>query len=255
MSSTEVNLERIANSLEEIVKILSLQFPVIPESPLAVERKVTSAEEEFFIRITRVYYEEEKLRRAKQGQRKSARRISEQIGGELASFFTQKLPQYKVSSHQGLLLFYKDNEIVAVLKYITDLGYSRGDQWYEYINSILKICKNQYNVSPNRVFFIISSILNGLDNTHVRNVLEKPVSNAELIMNRTLLKSYLEKYIKDIKTLPIPNSQVFFAGVEIHPNVLATEWLNTGVEPKDLNTYSWLKPSVSDLIRSLSNIE
>lgn len=255
MDATAVSLERIANSLEEIVKLLSIQFGVVPKSmPEKFDAAVTSAEEEFFKRITRVYYDEETLRRATQGQRKSARRVSEQIGGELTTFFAQQLPQYNVSSHHGLLMFYQDDSIVAVLKYITDLGYTRGDQWYDYINSILGICQSRYKVPPSNVFFMISSILNGLDNKHVKKILGKPITNAELIMNRTILESYLNSYVKEIKTLPNPTSQVFFAGAEIHPNVLATEWLNTGIEPKVLNTYSWLKPSVSDLIKNLSTI-
>lgn len=252
--SMERHVERIADSLEQLVSILSTHFNLSPSPlPTTSDSSPTSLEEEFFKRITRVYLEEEKLRRAKQGKRKSARRVSEQLGNELATFFEQQLPQLTVISRKGLLLFFKDNNVVAAVKYHSDLGYYRGDSWYDYIETTVNLCRSEFSLPSDKVFFLISSMLNGLDNSYVQRILDRNVSNNDLVTNRALLKSYLNTFVGAITQLPNPYQQVYFAAAEIHPNALATEWLNTGLEPSVIKSYDWLKPSVSDLLQYLSN--
>lgn len=260
MSNSEKSLERIANSLEELVSIISTFGVNTKLNVSGSTQPATTIEEEFYRIVTKVYLDEESEKRTNQKKRKSARRVSDNLGDTLSVFFEQKLPQFSVKAERGYLLFQRDNSVVAILKNHTDLGFSRGEKWYSIIENIVNISQKSYNVPADKVFFLITTMRNSLDNDHVRRVLgNQQLKNIDLLEkeNRVMLESYLKAYvggIKDKKRLPNPKDQVYFCSAEIHPNILASQELNNGQQTVNLDQYSWLKPGVPELINHLSKL-
>jgi hypothetical protein len=262
MSQGEVLL-RIANALEEMnQRLASIDQSIskfndyyssinhVPQSiVLTQQNQGMCNEEEMFRVLAQVYLDEEQLKRVQNLQRKSSRRVSINLGAEMSSYFESKMPEYEVNAREGFLIFKRDGQNTALCKFYTDLGFLRGTNWYSHIQDVVKVARQDYGLSSDRVIFLIGSMVNGLDNNHVTHVLSKHISNAELVdsKNRSLLEDYLTSYIQSITHLPSPSDQIFLLGAGIHPNIAATELLKG--RNINLSNYNWLTPSVTEMMK------
>lgn len=263
--SDSKNLERIANSLEEVAELLKaflssqqiaipVSNPMVPPTPTKTTTTI-SVEEDFFLGVIMVYFKEEQNRRANGFKRKPSRVVSESLRATTAVFLSQNLPNLSVSNADGLVVFSRDNTPLAALKIYSDLGYHRGTHWHTAVSQTLQQASTKYAIPANRVFFLITSMVNGLDSRHVESLLGQTISNANLLNNRHLLETYLDSYISTLTMLPFPSKQVFLLAADIHPNPIATNWLNIGKQSiPNLTNYQWLRPSITELIRTLSSI-
>lgn len=214
---------------------------------------------DLFKRIINVYYNEEIERIKSNNVRKSARRVSVELGGAMCDFLNQNMQGTGLSFNRfpdGLIIITADNKWVGAIKIISDLGFHRGDQWFEYANDIVDHCKTKYEIENNRIFFVISSLRNGLEQKHVAKLLNRNIrSNWEFMNNRKLVDEYVEKFIDMTTCLSEPHKQIFVMASEMHPNVVADELHKVNDEQKketfkQIETYDW----VSDINEFLGEL-
>lgn len=179
---------------------------------------------ELFMQVTKVYMEEEALRLANFKRKKAARRVSINLGTAIEDFFMEYLEDDQITverAKDGLIVFYKDAEPCATLKFMSDLGFHRGDGWYEYIDAVVKESQEIYGVTNDRVYFIIGSLRNGVEKPHVERLLGRPISsNWDFLTNEADVDKYLARYLAGVSALADPKKQVYFMASELHPNVL-----------------------------------
>jgi len=254
MGWTEVdskNLERIAVALERLVSHQEQNHGLsLNVDALEVEKTVLEAD--FFSRVTRVYYNEQLRVERKGGSRKAPRAVASQFAVVYPEFFEEHLPDFEVESVKGgLLIFRKDNQPVCALKIYTDIGYgARGEDWYDNIDFFVNVASS-YGISADKVFFLVISFQNGLDNQHVRKVLGEDITNKELLnpKNRAKLEEYARMLAEGAKVvLPDPSEQIFFLAGKLHPNVLEEALA------EDLENYEWLRPSVTELVQKIREL-
>lgn len=245
-------LTRIADSMERIVNIAEEYFS---KDSIVVKnlKEILSNEEELFLLLTKIYREEEEKKRSLGLKRKPSRTVSKKRNYEVEVYLEEKLDdEFTVISDKGMQLIKKRGEIVAVLKIFTDLGrYGRGSLWIQTIQDIVKDVHKEYGVSPDRIFFLVTSMINGLSNQHVRKVLGKNISNSDLVTPgyRRDLEQFLYHYVDSITVLPNPHEQIYWLSAEHHPNVLGIECVDHGERIlENLKDYNWLKPSITELI-------
>lgn len=245
-SMVEKELKRIADALEELV--ILLREGKATEHKQSLHEPRLSLEEELFTLITSVYQEEERVRINNNLKRKSAIRISRNLGSEFVGFMASKLPSISVNSEKGLILFAKQNKYFASLKTYTDLGFYRGEHWYAEVKEVINQSKS-FGISAENTLFFISSLKNGLDSHNISNFLNNTISPAGLLetKNRTLLYQFLEKYMS-VTSIPQPDKQVFFLAADIHPNTVP---LDSRLNQLNYVDYSWLRPSVTELINTI----
>lgn len=244
------NLERIAVALEKLT-LLQDQPKGITTIPVDVSSP-NSLEAEFFRQVTMVYYEEEKLVQERGGSKKSSIRVANELSNFYSDFFKQQLNGVDIKAVKGgLLIFSREDKPFCALKVYTDLGYgSRGTRWYEGIDFFIDIAAT-HGISADKVFFMVISFRNGLDNDHVTSLLGFDISNKDILepQNRKHLETYTYKYVDRAKGhLPNPHEQVFFLAGKLHPNGLE-EALN-----ENLNNYNWFRPSVNELVNKINRL-
>ncbi len=249
-------LERIATSLEEMVRLMKVNNGI--DSTVEPKGEITD-EEELFRSITKVYYSAEKGRIAKGGKKKSAHLVSDGIRQCMMDFLREHLsePEYIVENqHGGVLLVKRAHNSNMLIKVHTDLGYHRGENWNQTVKDLLNIAKNEYDIAADNVLFFVVTMVNGLDNDSVCKVLDRKISNAALLQDRMMLNKYLAGYVKTLTVLPNPEEQVFFLAADIHPNIIAGEWLKANNQQgPDLSGYQWLNPSIQKLIAKIKEVE
>ncbi|MDG0789967.1 hypothetical protein OMP38_03185 [Cohnella ginsengisoli] len=210
-----------------------------------------------FRRIVDVYYKEE-LERIKSGNsKKSARRVSVELGKTLADLFNEQMAQKGMTFQRmpdGMVIGEVEEESRIAIKLITDTGYYRGEHWNEIIEDILESCEEKYGIKNDRVYFIIASLRNGLDQSYIEKLLgEKVRSNGEFLKNRSLVLKYIKKFKATTTSLAAPYDQIYVMASEMHPNVLAEDLHKmTNAQMQEvldkLDEYEWL----SDLSKLVS---
>ncbi|WP_182007309.1 hypothetical protein [Priestia aryabhattai] len=260
MVKTELQLKRIADSLEKLIDILTTSqndnvYPTNIECD-----KSQSKEEELFQLAANVYLQEAKLIKEKGLSRKSAVRVSNNLTSTFIDFFSSHLSDFEVVSGTcGLLIFKKFGVAKAALRIYTDLGFGhRGERWIDAKNGIKEVIKeaHRYGLDQEYVYFLVLSWKNGIDNQHVKKLLGVDISNKEMLSphNKDLLHQYTYHYISMLqKYLSIAHKQVFFLAREIHPNVYA-QHVFEGKKVEDLKKYNWISPSVTEMMEYIRTI-
>jgi hypothetical protein len=266
--SIDESLKRIAGSLEKIAGAKNKEFDIIDETDIHVLKEKLSnvthelspnLEAQLFNRLTDVYLHEEIERVRSNRNKKAPRRVSIKLGLTLEEFFSSHLNiaglRIERSKIGGLLVFYKEDIAFATLKYMTDLGYCRGERFYEAIEDIVSLSEDEFGVESDNVFILVSSLFNGIEKTHVQQLLNQSIdSNYDFLTNRNLVDTFLDKYISAIEILPQPKEQIYFLASELHPNVIANDLLNEKIDNDTImdhiNNYRWLS-SISKLIESI----
>lgn len=248
------NLAKAVDLLKELVELtkgtnISSQHPQVSTNP------VQTLEQELFELITDVYVDEEVLKQAKNLKRKSSQRVSKNLTQALVNFFARILPNLQVSSHNQYVLFRKENQPVAMFRLQTDLGYTRGDIWYDHIQDVVNEAAS-LGINADRVFFMVGSMINSLDNAHIQKVLQQKdiPDNSELLSNKhkALFDNFLKKYVANNPYLPNPENQVFFLAKDVHPNPISFEIVNN--KQPHPNITNFIEPSISELCDILSKI-
>lgn len=250
--------DRIANSLESIEKslrqIANKQLPSGKQSKVIGEE--ASLELDFLQRITQVYVKEEKMKKEKSLKRKSAVRVSNELGGTIADFLNEHMVNLIASSQEGYILLQREGENKALFRFQTDLGFCRGEAYYDAVKHGLMTAR-RHGVPEENTFFMIGSIKNSIDHAHVQKILNREnVPSNSVIMtssNHELLDEYLQGYVNSIPHLTNPDKHIFFLTTDIHPNTLAWEILNENKNVWDNVTF--LKPSISKLMETLNSIK
>ncbi|OIJ13538.1 hypothetical protein BKP37_09615 [Anaerobacillus alkalilacustris] len=248
------NLAKAVSLLDELVSLVKGGNTINQHPPVA-SHSGQNLEQELFEKITDVYVDEEILKQAKSLKRKSGQRVSKNLTQVLVNFFAKILPNLQVSSHNQYVLFQKDNQPVALLRFQTDLGYTRGDVWYDHIQDVVNEAAS-IGVNSDRVFIMVGSMINSLDNAYIQDVLQQKgiPDNSELLSNKhkILFENFLKKYVANIPHLPNPEQQVFFLAKDVHPNPISFEIVSKNKAHPNITNF--IDPSVTDLHEVLSNI-
>ncbi|MCX7568685.1 hypothetical protein OS242_01705 [Tumebacillus sp. DT12] len=253
MNQTEQYFESISKSLESLVEVQKqnnqflqmliesltgknlsavLNTPVLAQQikrliPNSGDHTPYSRTHELFMQVTKVYMEEEALRLANFKRKKAARRVSINIGTALEDFFMEQLDDDRITverAKDGLIVFYKEEKPCATLKFMTDLGFHRGEGWYDYIKAVVKESQEIYGVPNDRVYFIVSSLRNGIEKPHVEKLLGRSISsNWDFLTDDTAVDEFLDRYLAGVPALADPMKQVYFMAAAMHPNVLGDE--------------------------------
>jgi hypothetical protein len=183
---------------------------------------------DLFKRLTDVYYLEEIHRRQSNRSKKSARRVSVKLYETLEDFFYEHIKGVKgleiKRSKEGFIVFKKDNISVASLKYMTDLGFIRGERWYEEMNKVVETSEKMYGTGT--VFVLIASLFNGVEKSHIEKILHHPISSVgDFLSNETLTRTFVDRYTDGLKV--IPKERCFILSASKHPNVMVDHLLKT----------------------------
>ncbi|QED46387.1 hypothetical protein [Cytobacillus dafuensis] len=250
-------LNRIATALEEInvtlKQILGERTPNLLQN--VQNTSFGSLELEFFSNITQVYVEEERIKVEKNLKRKSAVRVSNELGIRMVNFFNRHLTNLTALTYDGYILFKKEDENKALFRFQTDLGFNRGEAYYDAIKHGVELAK-KLGVPISNLFFMIGSIHNSIDNSHVKKILgTTDIPDNSILLSPSyhdLLVKYLNAYIESIPYLVNPHKQIFLLTSSVHPNVLAWEIFNKNQSiPQNIK---FLEPSVTELIKTLELI-
>jgi hypothetical protein len=274
LSSIDDSLKSIAQALQERNSLLASQqnevdqhisidtdfFTNVNEQLLhAIKSYPSNLNSALFKELVNVYLNEETERIRSGKSKKASRRVSVNLGATLETFFANHLniPGLKVEriKEGGLLVFSMSGKAFATMKYMTDLGYSRGETFYEAINNIVDTSKRLFNLEADNVFIIVSSLRNGIEKSYVEGILGQEIeSNWDFLINRKSVNEFVGKYLKRIENFKDSRKNILFLASELHPNVTANDMLNEEINSsdilEDIENYEWLS-SIDELIESL----
>ncbi|MGG0937009.1 hypothetical protein ABHN11_12975 [Brevibacillus centrosporus] len=217
---------------------------------------------DLFKRIAHVYFNEEIERIKSNNVRKSARRVSVELGRAMCDFLNQQLQGTGLGFSRfpdGLIIINHGEKWIGAIKIISDLGFHRGEQWFEYAEGIVNHCNKKYGITNDRIFFVISSLRNGLDQKHVEKLLNRDIrSNWEFMNNRTLVDEYVEKFTYLTTCLAEPRKQIYVLASELHPNVIADDLHKMNDEQKSetfkqIEEYDWIL-DLNDFLEELRHL-
>ncbi len=217
-------------------------------------------EGELFEKLTGVYLNEEIERIKTNKSKKSSRRVSVNLNKELKSFFEKHLGDINFEIErvkEGILIFYVDGNPVAAVKLITDLGFCRSEDFFDVVNHIVGICK-KYEVERENVFFIISTLRNGIEKPYVEKLLAHTISsNDEFLKNHMWVKKFIEEYKSRVTGLPNPMEQIHVLASELHPNTLSEQLIHASdfkdIYREELKKYQW-HSNLTELFTDLHEI-
>lgn len=246
------NLERVAVALEKLInKLVPKETPT--RQMVIANTKERSIEAEFFRELTQVYAQEEELKQAKNLKRKSGVRLSQNVTAATRDFFTQALSERDlcISNEGSLILVKKSSRTVACIRHYVDLGFHRGDHWITEIDNVVQQAFD-LGISHDKVFIIVSSLINSIDHSHVKQLMGENVPDTASLLSgpyRDLLEVYIKRYVMKISVLADPTKQIFFLSADQHPNVAAWNFVtNQKPIPADVR---WLRPSITELLNTL----
>ncbi|MFE6170488.1 hypothetical protein ACFVP8_21835 [Viridibacillus arvi] len=251
-------MERIANALEKNGNT-NMQIPQVApllNSFTSNEVEDNSLERVFFEMVTNIYTDEERIKVARNLKKKAATRIATELGNQISAFFNGNLDNLHARPvDRGYIALSKNEIDIALFRFQTDLGFTRGDRWEEAIVHAVETA-DTLGIADTNVFFLVGTIKNSLENAHIKRLLRTNdvPDNSTLITNayRPLLEEYLQAYVESISALPNPAEQIYFLTAGEHPNDIGIETVaNNTPYPKNIN---WLKPSVSELINVLQTL-
>ncbi len=217
---------------------------------------------DLFKRIINVYFNEEIQRIKSNNVRKSARRVSVELGGTMCDFLNQRLQGTGLNFDRfpdGLILVTAGGEWRGAIKIISDIGFNRGEQWYEYAENIVNHCKTKYDISNDRIYFVIASLQNGLDQGFVEKILNREIrSNREFMTNRDWVNEYIKRFAELTISLAEPRNQIYVMASELHPNVVADDLHKMNDEQrrgvfKQVDEYNWIS-DINGLLNELRNL-
>lgn len=214
---------------------------------------------ELFLGATDVYYDEEGERLNLGNAKKSGRRVSVALTNMISTFFNKYLKEGLVAGREtdGFVYVRNNEQIVCAIRFITDMGFIRGDKWYEIADEL--VSKVRYSLQSHQVFFIVASLRNGLEQSHVQNYLGRDVaSNWKFMHDRDLVKTYVAKVQNNTTCLANPAKQLIFMASELHPNVLADDLHKIPAEKRDekrneVRNYNWIH-SVETIIEQINHM-
>lgn len=266
--SENIIQERIAFALECIAKQLDPTFiplqqtafnttPIAPNENFTTHSPIT-LEEELIIETSKVYLDETKRKSIENLQRKSTRKISDNLLLMQLKFLSKYLlPNYTVSrGKNGSIIVSKENVPVALIRFYTDLGFHRGEHWSKDISNMISI-SNSLSIPTDNIFLVVLSNLNGLDNQHIASTINNSISTKDILnsTNINLLKKYCKLYIDSFNILlPNPQAQMFFLASDLHPNVIAEDIFNNPNTVIDLANYAWLSTPLNKILNFINNI-
>ncbi|MCM3390599.1 hypothetical protein M3649_21175 [Ureibacillus chungkukjangi] len=230
----------------EASNTLNTEFTPPPAISKGTDENINA---ELFKKIVNVYYYEEIERIKSNNVRKSARRVSVELGKTMVDFLYQHLKDTGLSFKRfpdGLILITSEEKWIGAIKIISDLGFHRGEQWNKYVEEIVEHCNTKYDLNNRNIYFVISSLRNGLEQGHVAKLLDREIrSNWEFMNNRTLVDEYVKKFIRLTTCLETPNKQIYIMGSEIHPNVIADDLHKMNEEQyidayNQIDQYDWI---------------
>lgn len=199
---------------------------------------------DLFKRLIQVYSNEELERLKSNNKRKSARRVSVELGGTMCDFLNQHLIDHGVESSRlpdGLVVLTYNGKYVGAIKLITDMGFTRGEKWFEYAEGIVEHCEKKYDLENNQIYFIVSSLRNGVEQGYINKLINEEVrSNWEFLNNRKITDEFVDKYAELTISLAEPKKQIYFLASELHPNVIADD-LHKMTEDQKRETYNQIE--------------
>lgn len=240
-------LEKIYEKLQDIETLLK------KESNFIELIEGDSLEEELFKKTIQVYCEEEKLKREKGLKRKSSVRIYKNLMKKYISFFQRHMVNFIVeeSNNHGLILFKKDDRYTGAVRILTDLGYHRKESFYNFTENMVNECLT-YGINRRNIYIIVLSHENGLDKEFTKSLTGQDIDNKQLLKkeNLDILKKYENRHIENLsRYLKEPYKQVFFLAGDIHPNIVANNYLNTrGLYERE---YNWLSNPMENVLNEL----
>lgn len=267
LQSIDHSLKSIANSLEKLIVSDNQENTGTDEIIFGDEISPGNKESQLFMELTGVYMDEEKERIKAGKNKKAARRVSVNLGEKIVNFFSAELlsiPGLKIERSKigGLITFSKNGDTFAVLKLLTDLGYSRSERFYEVIREVQLHAEEEFAVDKDNVFFLISSLHNGIEKSYVERIIgENIYSLQEFLLNKKQVRSFLDLYIKNTPTYSSPKANIYFLASDLHPNVLAQDIIDDleyGDSSyyqmiSDVNNYEWLS-HIEDLIFEINTL-
>lgn len=266
--SENIIQERIAFALECIAKHVDPNFIPLQQSTfnttsiIPYENFITNSpitlEEELMIETSKVYLDETKRKAIENLQRKSTRKISDNLILMQLNFLSKYLlPNYTVSrGNNGSIIISKQNVPVALIRFYTDLGFHRGVHWSNDISNMVTI-SNNLNIPNDNIFLVVLSNLNGLDKQHMSSTIGNSISTKDILnpTNINLLKKYCKLYINSFNNLlPNPQDQIFFLASDLHPNVIADNIFDDSNTIIDLANYVWLSTPLNKILNLINNI-
>ncbi|MEH7502911.1 hypothetical protein V7152_13020 [Neobacillus drentensis] len=222
-------------------------------------------ESQLFMDITGVYINEEMERQRAGKSKKAARRVSVKLGEVLVQFFSNELSnsimdlKIERSKIGGLIIFTVEETPIAVLKFLTDLGYSRGERFYEVIQEVQNLAEDVFGVEKDNVFFLISSLFNGIEKSYVEKMIGETLeSNQVFLLNKQQVQLFINNYINKASSYEDPRSNIYFMAADIHPNNLANDFLDDKdgdyyLMIDNVNHYDWLS-SIETLVDQIKEI-
>ena len=217
---------------------------------------------DLFKRIITVYFNEEVERIKSNNVRKSARRVSVELGGTMCDFLNQHLQGTGLKFKRfpdGLIIVRDGDKEVGAIKVLSDIGFHRGKQWFEYVEEIVEHCSKKYEIENDHIFFVIASLRNGLDQKHVSKLLNRDIrSNWVFMNNRPLVDEYVNKFIDLTTFLPDPQNQIYIMASELHPNVIADDLHKMNEQQKkelfkQVEEYNWIS-DLNDFLDALRHL-
>lgn len=268
--SINESLKSIALSLEKLTSTTTKEEEQDEEIIFGDEINPNHKESQLFMKITGVYMKEEIERQRTGKNKKAARRISVKLGEELIGFFSQELSnsisnlRIERSKIGGLIVFSIEETPIAVLKFLTDLGYSRSERFYDVIQEVQGLAADEFGLDKENVFFLISSLYNGIEKSYVEKTIGETLeSNQDFLLNKNQVQTFINNYINNVPYFENPKSNIFFMAAELHPNNLANDILadlettnsDYYLMINNVNHYTWLSSieTLVDEIKDISN--
>ncbi|WP_308635283.1 hypothetical protein [Paenibacillus silvisoli] len=232
-------LSKRAAEILELMKILQR-----PEN--RIDTPADRLNIELFLSITDIYIREEEERIRLGNTRKSSRRVSVEINNTVSEFFGNHLGvgYYVERDTDGFVYVFKQGTAVCAIRFITDMGFIRGDVWYTFADELAS--KLKYGLQDHQIFFIVATLHNGLDASHISQYLGKKItSNWQFVHDRSAIHSYLALVQSHTACLENPQKQLIFLAAELHPNVLADDLQRMSTEQRDIKRkeveqYEWI---------------
>lgn len=262
--SIDSSLKSIAKSLEKLTgeQVDITETEIIQGDEIDPNHK----ESLLFMQLTEVYMEEERERLRSGKTKKAARRISVNLGEAVIEFLNKELsiPNLTIERSKvgGLIVFSQNEKPFAVLKFMTDLGYSRSERFFGVIDDILIQAEEEFGVERDNVFFLISSLQNGIEKSYVEQLIgERIESNTDFLFNKKQVELFVTNYINHIPYYQNPKANVYFMAAELHPNSLANdiqrdldyEVLDYYEKIHIVNEYEWLS-SIEQLVDEITRL-
>lgn len=211
------------------------------------------AEALLFLTLVRIYVEEEEIRVRQKLKRKSSQRISRVMHERVGEFLAGRLAGLSFQVMDGLLFLRSEDQLVAALKCIPDLGSYDTPSWNATLARFAKQYQKRYKLSPDKLLFVVCSLAKSLDAAHAKELTGIEVRCGTALTApryQEALQTYVSKCVAAMDAIPAPFQQVYFLSPGVHPNAFACHLLRG---ERALMPDGWLAPSVSELVQYIQS--